>query len=162
MMELNSQTNVFVGGMDMDTDITMLSEGKYRYAENVRIITDADGTTGALQNIEHVRRYTIGIPQDEIILGTSNTILYDRDKKSTYEVGIVVTKKLVDGLIYNTIYIVKGFESIDVETKPVVKGYLEIDRNVNIVCNYESSNVSNVYITDGFTPIKVINLEEQL
>ena len=162
MVELNSQTNVFVGGMDMDTDITMLSEGKYRYAENVRIITDADGTTGALQNIEHVRKYTIGIPQDEIILGTSNTILYDRDKKSTYEVGIVVTKKLVDGLIYNTIYIVKGFESIDVETKPVVKGYLEIDRNVNIVCNYESSNVSNVYITDGFTPIKVINLEEQL
>ena len=47
-MELNSQTNVFTKGLDLDTDVTMLGEGKYRYAENVRLLTDADGTTGAL------------------------------------------------------------------------------------------------------------------
>ena len=161
-MELNSQTNVFTKGLDLDTDVTMLGEGKYRYAENVRLLTDADGTTGALQNIEHVRQYTIGIPEDETILGTSNTLLYDSDKKSTYEVGVVVTKKTVNNLPYNTIYVVKGFDTVDLETLPVVKGYLELDRNVNIVCNYESNNVSNIYITDGLSPIKVINIEEQL
>lgn len=81
MMELNSQTNVFTNGLDMDSDVAVLGEGKYRYAENIRFNTNANGTTGALQNIEHVRKYTIGIPNDEIILGTSNTRLYDIDKK---------------------------------------------------------------------------------
>ena len=57
---------------------------------------------------------------------------------------------------------VQGFDSVDLETLPVVKGYLEIENNVNIVTNYESNNVSNVYITDGNSPIKVINIEEQL
>lgn len=47
-MELNSQVNVFTKGLNLDTDITMLPEGQYRYAENVRLITDADGTTGTL------------------------------------------------------------------------------------------------------------------
>ena len=162
MMELNSQTNVFTNGLDMDSDVAVLGEGKYRYAENIRFNTNANGTTGALQNIEHVRKYTIGIPNDEIILGTSNTRLYDIDKKQNYEVGVVVTKKYVNGLVYNTLYVVQGFDSVDLETLPVVKGYLEIENNVNIVTNYESNNVSNVYITDGNSPIKVINIEEQL
>lgn len=161
-MELNSQTNVFTKGMDTDTDVSMLGEGKYRYAENIRFVTNDNGSTGAIQNIEHIRKYTIGLPQDEVILGTSNSLLYDSDKKSTYEVGIVVTKKYVNNSPYNTLYVVRGFESPDLETIPVVKGYLDLERNLNIVCNYESNNVSNVYLTDGLTPIKVINIEEQL
>ena len=88
--------------------------------------------------------------------------MYDWEKKSTIEVGIVVTKKYVNRLPYNTIYVVSGFDSVDLETRAVVKGYLDIEKNVNIVTNYESSNVSNIYITDGTSPIKVINIEEQL
>ena len=162
MIEINSQTNVFHKGLDVDSDVAMLGEGKYRYAENIRFVTNNNGTTGVLQNIDYVRKYTIGIPQDETILGTSNTLLYDKEKKSTYEVGVVVTKKYLNGLPYNTIYVVQGFDSVDLETLPVVKGYLDIEKNVNIVTNYESSNVSNIYITDGSSPIKVINIEEQL
>ena len=47
-MELNSQINTFTKGMNLDTDITMIPEGQYRYAENIRLLTDADGTTGML------------------------------------------------------------------------------------------------------------------
>ena len=47
-MELNSQINTFTNGMNLDTDITMIPEGQYRYAENIRLLTDADGTTGML------------------------------------------------------------------------------------------------------------------
>ena len=161
-MELNSQTNVFHKGLDMDSDVSMLPEGKYRYAENIRFVTNDNGTTGVLQNIEHIRKYTIGLPQDEVILGTSNTLLYDKEKKQTYEVGVVVTKKIVNDHVYNTVYVVRGFDSLDLETLPIVKGYLDLEKNVNIVCNYESNNVSNIYITDGLTPIKVINIEEQI
>ena len=37
------QTNTFVGGMNLDTDVTMIPDNQYRYAENVRVITDTDG-----------------------------------------------------------------------------------------------------------------------
>lgn len=47
-MELNSQINTFAKGLDMDTDISMLPEGKYRYAENIRLVTNAGGTTGVI------------------------------------------------------------------------------------------------------------------
>ena len=46
------QTNTFVGGMNLDTDVTMIPDNQYRYAENVRVITDTDGTTGVLQNVQ--------------------------------------------------------------------------------------------------------------
>jgi hypothetical protein len=42
------QTNTFVKGLNLDTDITMVPDNQYRYAENVRVITDTDGSTGVL------------------------------------------------------------------------------------------------------------------
>ena len=41
----------------MDADVSMMPEGQYRYAENVRITTNDDGSAGALQNIEHIKEY---------------------------------------------------------------------------------------------------------
>ena len=157
-MELNSQINTFSKGMDMDTDITMLSEGQYRYAENVRLLTDSNGTTGVLQNIEYIRQYEGNIPQDEIILGTSTARLYDDNSNGTIECGIVLTKKTVNNKPYNILYKVLGFESKAIRSIVVVQGYLGIENNVSIVTNYESDGISNVYICDGLTPIKVINI----
>lgn len=160
-MELNSQINTFTKGLDLDTDITMLQDGQYRYAENIRLLTDANGTTGTLQNIEHIRQYNSGIPADETILGTAVTRLYDENTKGTIECGIVLTKKqLSNGNTYNVLYKVTDFDSINIKSTPIVKGYLELENNVSIVTNYESDKVSNVYISDGLTPIKVINICE--
>ena len=47
-MTNNIQTNTFTGGMNMDVDVTMIPDNQYRYAENVRVITDTAGTTGVL------------------------------------------------------------------------------------------------------------------
>ena len=157
-MELNSQINTFSKGMNADIDITMLPEGQYRYAENIRLLTDADGTTGLLQNIEYIRKYTGGIPSNETILGTATTRLYDTDTKGTVECGIVFTKKMVDNKVYNTLYKVTGFKSTVVKSEVITEGYLDIQENVSIVTNYESDYVSNVYVCDGHTPIKVINI----
>lgn len=161
-MELNSQINTFNKGLNLDADISMLPEGQYRHAENIRLLTNADGTAGALQNIEYIRQYKGGIPSDETIIGTSNTLLSVKENNTLKEVGVVLTKKLVNNKVYNTLYIVDGFDSINTVTTPIVKGYLQIENNVSIVCNYESNNASNVYISDGLTAIKVINIEEQL
>ena len=45
-MEINSQVNTFIGGMNIDSDITMLADNQYRWAENIRLLTDNAGTTG--------------------------------------------------------------------------------------------------------------------
>lgn len=157
-MELNSQINTFAKGLDMDTDITMLPEGKYRYAENIRLITDADGTTGMLQNIEYIRQYGGGIPTDEQIIGTTTARTYDADTKGTVECGIVLTKKTVGAKAYNTLYKVTGFQSQQLKSTVITCGLLGIENNVSIVSNYESDYVCNIYICDGLTPIKVINI----
>lgn len=158
-MELNSSINTFTKGLNLDSDITMMPEGQYRYAENIRLLTNADGTTGTLQNIDHIRQYNGGIPEDEIIIGTATARLHDNETNGTNECGVVVTKKLLsNNNIYNNIYIVTDFDSVDTKTTSIVRGYLELSNNVSIVTNYESDKVSNIYICDGITPIKVINL----
>lgn len=157
-MELNSQINTFAKGLDMDTDITMLPEGKYRYAENIRLITDADGTTGMLQNIEYIRQYGGGIPTDEQIIGTTVTRVYDEKINGPVECGIVLTKKMVGAKAYNTLYKVTGFQSQQLKSTVITCGTLGIENNVSIVSNYESDYVCNIYICDGLTPIKVINI----
>lgn len=144
----------------MDTDITMIPEGQYRYAENIRLLTDADGTTGMLQNIEYIRQYEGGIPANETILGTATARLHDPDNNGTIECGIVFTKKYNNGdsKVINTLYKVTGFKSTKLVSEVVTHGYLGIENNVSIITNYESDRVSNVYLCDGLTPIKVINI----
>lgn len=156
-MEQNAQINTFTQGMDMDTDISLLGEGKYRYAENIRLFADSDSSTGALQNIEYIRQYSTGIPQNETIIGTSSTRWYHNDK--VQECGIVITKQNHGNKIYNKIYAVSDFDSIVPTNTIIVKGYLELENNVSIVCNYESINVSKIYITDANSTIKSINIQ---
>ena len=157
-MELNNQINTFTKGLDMDTDVTMIQEGKYRYAENIRIMTDAEGTTGLLQNIEYIRQYIGGIDSTETILGTAVTSVYDANSNKPKECGIILTKSIKNDKIYNKLYKVTGFESTELISEVITEGRLGISDNVSIVTNYESNRVSNVYICDGNTPIKVINI----
>lgn len=157
-MELNSQINTFTKGMNLDTDITMIPEGQYRYAENIRLLTDADGTTGMLQNIEYIRQYTDGISSDETILGTATARLHKNEGNGTYECGIVLTKSGEGDDIYNKLYKITKFDSIELNFELITKGNLGIINNVSIVTNYESDRVSNIYICDGTAPIKVINI----
>ena len=153
-MELNMQVNTFARGMNMDADITMIPEGQYRYAENVRLITNANGTTGILQNIESIKEYEGGIPSDEVILGTAVARIYDSNTKGTKECGIVLT---IDGNT-NKIYKITGFESSKLNAEIITYGNIGITDNVSIITNYESDRVSNIYICDGNIPIKVINI----
>ena len=67
------QTNSFTSGMNMDVDVNLIKDNQYRYAENVRIITNDNGTTGALQGIEGVRKYNGNITNDEVVIGATTT-----------------------------------------------------------------------------------------
>lgn len=155
----------------MDADITMIPEGQYRYAENIRLLTDADSTSGILQNIEYIRAYSEGIPLNRVILGTAVGKWCDQNG-NVQECGLVFTKHTAEndettpdgtslvGKDINTLYRVSSFDSKNLTFTKVVEGLLDVSKNVSIVTNYESDKASNVYISDGLTTIKVINLQK--
>lgn len=52
MISNTFQINTFTAGMDTDTDDTLLPNNKYRYGQDVRIVTDDEGTSGVLQSVD--------------------------------------------------------------------------------------------------------------
>lgn len=153
MISNTFQTNTFIEGMDCDTDIMMLSDKRYRYAENIRVITNDEGTTGVLQGIEGVKKYQASIPSNETIIGTTTIANY----------GVVVT---VDTDGCNRIHRITNFDSASPTSTMVLKGYLGLCQNldetpnISIVGNYESDDVIKIYFTDGKSSVKMFNIME--
>lgn len=143
------QTNTFVGGMNFDSDISIIPNDQYRYAENVRIITDKEGTSGVLQNIQDVRMIEGGdfLSVDEIILSAITIDKY----------GVVIT---VDDNDINRIYRVDNYNNPPLKSTIVLRGKLDIhkDSNIKIVANYESDTNIKIYIVDSKSPIKSLNI----
>lgn len=157
MISNTFQTNTFIGGMDLDTDVAVLDNNKYRYAENVRILTNDNGTSGVLQNIEGIKQYVTEIASNVDIIGveTINNIAVVVTRLNTASNGSPVGD--------NIIYRVENFDT-DPDMYLVVKGELGLCKdlnetpNVSIVLNYETDTNIKAYITDGKSPIKVVNI----
>ena len=160
-MELMSQVNTFTGGMNLDDDLTMMPKNQYRWANNVRLLTDNSGTTGILQNIEDVRQYNGGLGQSEIILGTAVTKYYNNIKYKIEECGIVVTKENYNGKNINNIWAVSEFNSKTPFWNLIVSATLNLTDKLSIVANYESEQISKIYLTDGNSSIKMINISKK-
>lgn len=148
-----AQTNTFTQGMNMDTGISYLNSSEYRYAENIRVVTNEDGTTGILQNIEGVKDYSTYIPATETIIGTS----------TIKDIGIVITK---DDSNINRVYTITGFDTNTPTITCKLKGHLglctdlETTPNVSIVSNYETDTNIKIYFTDGNSAIKMLNIAD--
>lgn len=148
------QTNSFTSGMNMDVDVNLIKDNQYRYAENVRIITNDNGTTGALQGIEGVRKYNGNITNDEVVIGATTI-----DK-----MAIIFTKVIVNGnYSHNKVYRVEGFDDSTPKQTVVLQGDLKLceypnETNISCVANYETDTNIKVYFTDGKSATKVINV----
>lgn len=151
MISSTFQTNTFIEGMDMDSDVSIIQDSRYKYAENVRVVTNDGGTTGALQNIEGVKQYTGSIPSDETIIGTT----------TINDIAVVVTR-MQSG--FNKVYRITDFDTNTPKQKVILKGDiklcedLEKTPNISIVGNYETNTNIKVYLTDGNSAIKVLNI----
>lgn len=143
------QTNSFIEGMNLDIDITAIPESQYRYAENVRILTNKDGTSGVLQNIQSTRLIQGGdfMDSDEVVLATAIINQY----------GIILT---ADPYGITRIYRVEGYEEGLIQHTLVLKGRLNYNRfsRVKIVANYESDSIIKMYFTDGESSIRSLNI----
>lgn len=151
MISNTAQVNTFTGGLNMDQDVNLIPDTQYRYAEDVRVVTNDGGTTGVLQSIENPRRYDTIIPKDETIIGTT----------TINDIAVVITKTS-DNI--NKIYRLMGFDSNMPQIKLVCKGALglceDLSKNptLSIVGNYESDTNIKIYFTDGNSPIKIVNI----
>lgn len=171
--EQNVQINTFSRGMNMDIDPNFMPEGMYKYAENIRILANDSGTGGCLQNIERIKEYKISSQvtdeeddfKNQIILGTVSidSKQYSNERRSftNTNVTVVLTKRIKNDKTYNILWKVYGFESETLIAKPILKGYLNINKEVQLVSNYESEKIINVYICDGENTIKIINITNE-
>lgn len=147
------QVNTFTGGMNADTDVAFISNDSYRYAENIRIMTNDSGTNGVLQNIEGVKKYNISIPEDETVIGTT----------TINDIAIVFTR-LSNG--YTRVYKITDFNQSTPTVKIILQGNLnlcqdlETNPNLSVVSNYETDNNIKIYFTDGNSGIKMLNIAE--
>ena len=128
MISNTFQTNTFVQGMDCDTDITMLPNQRYRYAENIRVITNDEGTSGVLQGIEGVKKYISTLPSDETVIGTTTIDKY----------AVIVTVKTGG---YNKIYRVTDFQNAELTSVVVLKGYLGLCTDLTVTPNIRSATL---------------------
>lgn len=157
-MKANSSTNTFIKGMNLDADVHYIPQDQYKSAKNIRLLANNEGTTGVIQPIERIHRYDESIPADETILGTAVTTIWNEQNQRTEECGIVVVKMIRNYRTYNKLYVLTSLDTPNNIKTVHVEGYLQLEDPLAIVCNYESPQVSNVYISDGKTPLKVINL----
>ena len=148
----NTQTNSFAAGMNMDTDIMLLPNTQYRYAENVRIITNDDGNTGMLQNIQD----TLKVEGD----------IFEREGEKVLAV-VTVDKYIValtsfpfEGKTINSIYRISNYNNPPLTSVTVVSGELGYTESssIKLVANYESDTNIKLYIADGEHYIRVISL----
>lgn len=143
------QTNSFVGGLNMDIDIASIPDNQYRYAENVRIVTDNEGTSGVLQNLQGTATLLGGdfITSDQTIISAVTIDKY----------AIILTADLND---ICRLYRVWGYDDLPLKNILVIKGLLGYnkDSNVKIVANYESDINIKVYMSDGESTIRSLNI----
>jgi len=74
------------------------------------------------------------------------------------ECGIVVTMELYEGTYINNVWAITDFNSIKPTWTLVVSAVMNLVNKVAIVTNYESDKVSKIYISDGTSSIKCINI----
>lgn len=160
-MEIKSQINTFTTGMDLDTGLSNVPNTSYRYAQNIRVVTDNDGTTAILNEADTIKRYLISSnwQLDGIVLGVVTSKSYNYEDRYT-NVAYVLLQKIIDGETYNTILEVSNFDRQDLTTQTVCSGYWGVSGDVQMIFNYETKNVCKLYITDGNNSLKVINIKD--
>lgn len=90
MISNTAQINTFTGGMNTDTDINLLPNNQYRYGQDVRIVTDDEGTSGVLQSVDGAKKYNYSIKNTERIIGTA----------TINDIAVVVTKLMMSIIRY--------------------------------------------------------------
>lgn len=146
------QTNTFTGGLNMDVDKSFIKDNQYRYAENIRLLTNDGGTTGVVQGIEGIEKLIVDlISTNEVIIGAI----------TIKEYAVVFTKEYTLTGVFNRIW---KYDFTQDKKDPTItlllSGYFNISNELSLVANYTSDTNIKVYFADGDNLIRVINIME--
>lgn len=148
----NQQTNTFLKGMNTDTSDFLLQNDQYRYAENVRIVTDNENNTGELHLIEGTNKI-LDLPEGETIIATN----YIRD------IAVYITRSDSGWRVYKRI----GNDESQLVFGPCEEKIWDDDKpnekSITTVMRYESPNNIKLYIADGTGKhsIMVLNISKE-
>lgn len=151
-----SQTNIFVGGMNADTDDSLLQPNQYRIARNLRLTTNTQNSTGSLHNIE-------GCVQSTLYPSSIPGVILKTD--CIRDIGIVIGRSSdksswhIDTFTYNA-------NSDELITENTIRRIVDISGtigdNLSTVTRYEDSDNIKLYIADGISPIRVVNIAKAI
>ena len=138
------QINVFNKGMNTDTSDAYLSSEQYRYAENLRFITDTGENSGELRRIEGYK--------------TLNGILNEQEKV----IAVTSVRNLII-ILSNDPYAqirVHNVESPESDLFPYVDTVFKWSTNIkySLVTRWESDNNIKLYIADGEHQLMCVNI----
>lgn len=157
----NQQTNTFLKGMDTDTSDMLLGSDQYRYAENVRIVTNKDSDTGELHLVDGTTElYKIG-GNDIVAVNSIRNITVFIVVDSNIEHQYWSVYKSVDGktpvLIFGPCEEKLWYD--DIESVPSID---DIRNSITTVLRWEAEKNIKLYIADstGKHPIMVLNVAE--
>lgn len=143
----NQQTNTFYEGMNTDTSDMMLKDTQYRFAKNLRLVTDSSSNSGELRLIEG-RDAVSDISFNKVIATTS-----------VRDIPIVIEDLGVDQqdryLGWN-IYKIVGNGTV--KFKIFGPCTTELGESVSLVTRYEDDDNIKLYIADGKNPLMYINV----
>ena len=170
----NQQTNTFVKGMDTDTSDMLLGSDKYRYAENVRVVTNTENNTGELHLVEGtVEREQLTNKQ---ILATNYVrdiaiyIAKDKDSSSTtenedpvYTPGSWYVYKKIGNNNSERVFGPCTEPIWNIENNSTESDINTIKKSITTVVRYEAPQNIKLYIADstGKHSIMVLNIANQ-
>lgn len=161
-MNAQRQTNTFNRGMNMDVDYFALEHSQYRYAENIRVTTNNNGSTAAIQNIEGI----LGLSNINGKLWLSEEIIHV-DTIRDWAIIFTHSKNKVNEQDVFNIYRIDFSKS---EMEPTVNklfkqplplniNYVDDKYTISSVCRWESENNVKIYWADGKNSIRVLNVD---
>ena len=150
-MDTNTQqVNEFSQGMVSDISDALLKDGQYRFAQNLRYVTNTDSNTGELHMIEgSLLSYTI----HDSILATTQIRNY----------GIVITGTRDNWSIYR---FENPYEAGEKEFKPIAELTKVFgpctkplgEGKLSLVTRWEDKDTVKLYLADGKNPLMVFNI----
>lgn len=139
----NQQINTFIKGMNTDVSDALMDNSQYRYAENVRLVTNTDSNSGEVRLIEGTQE-----------LDTNNTWHPHSIKAMTSIRDIIV---VIDSI--SRIWI----KNSTVNWNCIFEPNGEDDKfgeHLSLVSRYETPNLIKLYIADGKHQLMYINLAD--
>ena len=135
------QTNIFAKGMNTDVSDALLGNDQYRLANNLRYVTDDEENTGEMHVIEGAI----------LAKGISGTV---RGMQSIRQCGVIITED------EDYTWHVYRFDQPDTLIEVACITGHPLSRNkLSLVTKYEDEKNAKVYIADGESPIRVINIQ---